>query len=1185
MKNSFDLKSSRTRLSLTQAALADRLGRATNTIARWERGELAVPEDVRRVVEALISGPAARLPVPDVVTLDTFHSDIVAALHEHVDPAVFEECAANLLREQWPKLVPVPGGSDDGFDGAVAGDEGTRPWPLIVTTDRKPERNLSRSLKQAITKGHNPKVAIFATSRALTPGQRRKLNDAATACGVVLQQIYDRSWFAAALYRHPEWCNKLLGLTGTPDPLSRLPLLLRLGGTHEMLGRSSELAKARETESDVILLGGPGSGKTMLLLRLADDGYFLSDGDRNAVTNSIRRHSPRVVIVDDAHDNFTQFGLLVKLRRQLGAKFRIVVSAWPPYLEDLREHLPNAEVVSLGELDADVVADIVRSIVPNLPNQAIKVIVRQADGRPGLAATLAHMCIDGRYRDVMTGDAVYERLGSYVAKDRELLGCFAVAGDAGLQLEDAATFLGRPKDDVQRALTRLAAGGVIRVSGSRHFSVWPEQLRYVLVREVFFHERNGLDYEQLVAKVFNRSAWLRVLIGATRSGAQVPRLQDRLEEVNQVQLWCEYASLDPQAASYVLDKHPEMLVEAAPELLWHVPDRALSKLLDAAARGGAPSGRDAPALTALRTWLRDSSMDERVVIARSQEAAKQVLKWIKRNENHAGAIVFCIAMSPILQVTESDPGRGMTLTYRRGAVGDWGIGQLTALWDAALPDLMRARSLPWGHLLDLVNEWARPDGGIPITAEARRMMRDLACKMVRDVVPLAKAHPGAQRRLAEVARTLEISGEVDFPDVGADVGALFPRLDRHSVDDLEAVMKSHVKRVREWARVRIDVKDVGELVRSVLSLQQQLNEAKARSDNYVWAAFDEFARGTSTPTEWVDALVAERADPALVWPFVRRIIDEGSELATLLGLLKEDRYTGLLAEGAVMSKSAHAEVVEWVDCKAADYVEQISCQIRVGNVGDDRVLAFLHHRDPRVRAAIAVAYYVREKNPSDELGSAWRNAIIDTARVPELPSQYEYWLKQILTQNVELGSEWLKALLEIENDDLSFHDIGLEVADRLAFAAKADILHSAKFGVHQAEFLTHLVGGDPKLYEMLLERRDLAEYHLEPLACRSRLVDSFSGPMNPRRGWAELSAMALERGFSEDEVFRAILPRSWGFTGSEVPLWQGWRDDFEKFESHSEPAVRRVASRGKSEMDRRLAAARERERMDAVRGV
>jgi hypothetical protein len=79
--------------------------------------------------------------------------------------------------------------------------------------------------------------------------------------------------------------------------------------------------------------------------------------------------------------------------------------------------------------------------------------------------------------------------------------------------------------------------------------------------------------------------------------------------------------------------------------------------------------------------------------------------------------------------------------------------------------------------------------------------------------------------------------------------------------------------------------------------------------------------------------------------------------------------------------------------------------------------------------------------------------------------------------------------------------------------------------------------------------------------------------------------MALARGFPEDDVFDALLPRSWGFSGSEAAFWDGWREGFAKYESHPDAAVRRIASRAKEHMETRVAEARERERITAVRGI
>ena len=48
-----ELRSIRLKLALTQAALAEAIGVTSNTIARWERGEMAISEPAARLLEKL----------------------------------------------------------------------------------------------------------------------------------------------------------------------------------------------------------------------------------------------------------------------------------------------------------------------------------------------------------------------------------------------------------------------------------------------------------------------------------------------------------------------------------------------------------------------------------------------------------------------------------------------------------------------------------------------------------------------------------------------------------------------------------------------------------------------------------------------------------------------------------------------------------------------------------------------------------------------------------------------------------------------------------------------------------------------------------------------------------------------------------------------------------------------------
>jgi transcriptional regulator with XRE-family HTH domain len=49
-----ELRRLRKRLGLTQATLGERMGVTANTIARWERGELPVPEIAARFLRLLV---------------------------------------------------------------------------------------------------------------------------------------------------------------------------------------------------------------------------------------------------------------------------------------------------------------------------------------------------------------------------------------------------------------------------------------------------------------------------------------------------------------------------------------------------------------------------------------------------------------------------------------------------------------------------------------------------------------------------------------------------------------------------------------------------------------------------------------------------------------------------------------------------------------------------------------------------------------------------------------------------------------------------------------------------------------------------------------------------------------------------------------------------------------------------
>ena len=275
-----ELKSLRSRLGLTQATLAKAVGVVSNTLARWERGELGIPGWAAERLDAVSGSGSSGSAVtrPRGVVLDPHHGAILEALNGDLDPAVFEACAVDILKRDWPRLVPVAGGGDDGFDGAVADSSGRNPFPLVVTTGKDLTGNLRRNLRRARRNREAVDRALFATSRRVTPGMRQKLDAEARKLEVTLLQIYDQDWFAQRLYAEPSWCQRLLHVTGRPRALSPFPVTRRPVLGDRILGRERETRWLQERTGDCLLVGAPGSGKTFSVTCLGLAGTGVVQG-------------------------------------------------------------------------------------------------------------------------------------------------------------------------------------------------------------------------------------------------------------------------------------------------------------------------------------------------------------------------------------------------------------------------------------------------------------------------------------------------------------------------------------------------------------------------------------------------------------------------------------------------------------------------------------------------------------------------------------------------------------------------------------------------------------------------------------------------------------------------------------------------------------------------------------------
>ena len=1182
MKN-VELKSLRIRLGLTQAALAEAVGVVPNTLARWERGEIGIPGwAVERLDAASRSGPSgSAITRPRGVVLDRHHRAVLDALNGDLDPAVFEACAVDLLKRDWPRLVPVASGSDDGFDGAVADGSGQEPFPLVVTTAKDLMGNLRRHLSRARRKRANLDRAVFATSRRVTPGMRQKLQAGARKLDATLVQIYDQDWFALRLYEEPSWCRRLLHVTGRPRSLSPFPVTRRPVLGDRILGREREMRWLRERTSDCLLVGAPGSGKTFLLRALVLQGqaFFKVDDDREQTANDLRSLKPSAVIIDDAHVDAGQIERFVQIRTEVGSDARIIATSWPGGADAVQNALQisSSEILHLDLIDADTMIEIIKSAGIAGPDELLYHIRLQADGRPGLAATLSHMCLAGDVRRAATGEGLVDQLVPQlnqildIQDASRLLAPFALGGDAGVRLERVADQLRRPLDDVSGCLAQLAAAGLVMERPNRAVSVEPAPMRWVLVRRAFFAGSGSPDVTPFLNIVENPHCAIDTLIGARARGASVPDLETYLEQAGSDQLWESYASIGPSEARHVIRNQPERVRAIAEPALHNAPESVIPLLLDGLRdTGSAGISGSENTLTILNRWATEVFPRDRDSIRRRSILLDTAMNWWQRRRDGCTALrVVHIALNPGFDFIAPDPGNRRRGRFVRGHLGDLDLKALTTFWPRVKDIVRDSADVPWDSLFELVRSWRYlyPSSlaDIEIAASTRAITRQFAERMLRDLAALSRDEPGVQTQLRELGMQLRVSIEStsdrDFEDL---YPPGFASVEANEPDD---------RMVDRWRCRSID-----DIAASLARVQTGARRTGLRYPP--WAALYLSARLAETlpdPVAAAEAFTKLELPGELVDPFLRKMASDGREewASIVRRCLQDDRYRKIGFTAAICHPAPPAEVLSAALANAGDTAETIEACFYQGLIPSTTRQAMLQCHDSCVAVPAAIGHWqeVRREGRDGTLDEAWRQAIL---RAPVGRSAHDgYWIGEILSADSRLAEEWL--LLHFgQHGDLHFwtvEDAVTKIVPTLDAERRVKVLTGLRPDSWNEDLVKLLVGDDDGIYGKLLGLKGLEPFHLAPLTGKP-----------DGEAWRAKALLALDEGKSSDEIPEAMLGTSHGWSGSESEMWAGWRRSFEALLGDADHRIARIGERGAEIVKEKELRALVRERYQAVHG-
>ena len=1108
---------------------------------------------------------------------DPFYRKIVEGLEGKLDPELFEQCAADLLRDGHPTLVPIRGGADAGMDGAIADGRGP-PFPLVCTTAEDVIGNLTRSLDSYVAAGGAQRAVILATSRALTPRRRRNLERRAKEKGFVLIQTYDQAAIADRLYSNPHWCRELLRLAGNPPALSMVPLSTRPVLGEHLIGRDEDLAWLRTAEKDRLLVDEPGSGKTFLLRELAreDRGLFVVSDDRGEIAEAMRSQGPPAVFIDDAHTKMSLIPSLLQFRAESGLEFSILATCWPGAEAQVTEalQLPANKVRRLERLERDQIIEVVKGCGIVGPIELLRELADQAEGLPGLATTLAYLCLQGDVKTVVSGEALSRSMLVHLEdligrRARSILGALSVGGDAGMRMQDVAAALGLPTVDVQRAVVDLAAAGVVAEVGADRLSVRPPALRHALVRDEFFAGAASLPLEPLIAAAPDRGQVAGTLVGARHRGAPIPaqQLEEVLESAGSSDAWAAYAWLGREETRTVLERHPELLLEVAEPALRHAPDLTIPRLLERAV-GDTRSLSSTPEhpLRLIDDWVKSALPGTGEAVARRRILCGQVADWAGAGHDPEVALqALCSVLSIGFSRTTTDPGFGNTVTFHQGLLDPEELEAIASLWPDVL-ETIRATGVPdWRRVLQCVEQWVYPGRiPVPIPDEVYEVFRLRARGMLDDLARLAAGRPGILRRLRKMAEDIGHELGVEIPD---DFAVLYPQEDLENWKEAEKRQVAAVRELaREWAR-----RTSGEVVPRLEEV-----EAEAAAAGITWPRWTpllcaEIANRVDRPEEWARVAIDAGLAADLVSPFMARAVQVGAPnwVAIAMELLGNPGLRRIGIDVALTEPAAPEELTGAALGVPDGLADAAQFLAHKGRIPEGVLRRLLTHPDPKVAGATAVGVWCGKPKGEvpESIAAEWRTAVVAM-------DEDEYWLREILPYDPSLARDWL--LAHVQRNPFRFMKISPSVrvaVDALSTGDRRDVLRALPEDFRDDQLVAALVGDDLDLFRELLASGRSNRVRLSPLLGR------------PDESWADKAVVALDSGASPEEIVAASYGTGYSWTGNISDMWKEWVSAFEPLLEHPDRRIRLVAEIGRKRAEDARQRALARERTERVRGL
>ena len=1118
---------------------------------------------------------------------DPLYNRITEGLESLGNGEKFEACANSLLREKYPYLTWIKGGDDAGFDGAGILSDGTR-VQLICTTDDNVIGNVTHSLDRAKEENQESDLVLVATSRRLSPERKRNIQERISEKGKKPMEIEDQPVFAELIYHSPRWRKELLEIPGHPPPLSLYPQTDRVFLSIPPIGRDAEIARLEANDRDLVVFGQPGAGKTHLLANVASktDGLFLVSEVEEAIMDGIREQQPKWIIVDDAMARLELLAKLRQMRKDTDANFRIVAACWPGQEEDVAAALDTTglEALEVGPLLQIEIKKIINAAGVGGPDELLSELIAQANGKPGLAVTLARLCFREKIRDVFTGKAlasdVKRSLTEMSGKEAVgLLGYFALAGDAGLRLSTAAQLSEAKQDTARQQADSMGAAGVLHVLDNKNLAVEPIRLRQALVAEMFGKPGFALEWEPLLPAMPQVADALTTLIGAKAVGGQIDdgRLQEQIDLLARNGSGAKeacvcYAQLGRTQSLWVLERFPGILDAVADHVLEHAPREALPLLIRADLKNP-QENRSNERLKQVAKWLNEVAMEPETVNRR--QLVMDILLAMEPEIRDTPTLLAALAhvFSLRFERTLRPPGELMRLVFQHGPIPLDSAERVADLWKAAFPLLDKLSTKQTGQLISVIEDWVIPQRISDRLPEGYAE----ACKrhgrtMLADIIEAYAGRWAVLRRFQHLAESLGVEIPDEAPPL---VATLYPaRVSAFDVEERPEHRDAAIALAQQW----MDAESIAKVIGDWLTCEREAHENGLGYRELSEIVAYEIASKSRDVRAWLREMCAQRAPWSLVWPFAWNVCNQdGAAVDEFVALYRDDHDYGRLAAELLLLLSRPGIPI-WDSSREAlmTHSGRIGTAVLCNKLEDTTIGWFLENGTPAVVREVASHLWTAEPRGviPEPLQALWRKAVVD-----HLAEDHEW--EGIAQRHPELACAWLKQRInqtyeerhQAESDFTANHYLPI-IIGALTKEQRRELIDHIAVDNCRYDVLVSIVGGDLDLMRHALAR---------PATTRMARQCLGTPEGNPDR-WAERAILFFEHGMTAQEVSVASQSVAIGGAGKFSEHFEKRRLAYAALSNHTDARVREVCALANATLIAYRDDERKRERRAAIRG-